>query len=202
MDESTDKVLAGEEMAYQYLTFEVGQERLAVSISDVKELIEVDTITPVPMMPEFILGVSNLRGTVIPILDLAARLGRAPCQLTKNSSIVLVEHPMAEGIQLIGMLVDEVNEILEIGADHIQPTPSFGVDIRHDFIQAMGRVGEEFIILLDIHHVLCSEEISALEQFGQQVGNYPEQESLKGKRDEISTHITRVLCRQDLGSGI
>ncbi|MCP4285040.1 MAG: chemotaxis protein CheW, partial [Gammaproteobacteria bacterium] len=121
-------------------------------------------MTRVPMTPDFIRGVINLRGSVVPVIDLASRLGRSTSDLTKRSCIVLVEILLEEESQTIGMLVDEVKEILEIPQDYIQPPPNFGTDIRTDFIKAMGRVDDEFIILLDINHVLSIEELSALDQ--------------------------------------
>ncbi|MCE0492444.1 chemotaxis protein CheW [Vibrio salinus] len=147
----------------QYLTFLCAGERLAVEILDVKELLEVMTMTRVPMTPPFIRGVMNLRGSVVPIVDLSARLAGKPCTLTKRSSIVLVEVVQGEHTQVLGMLVDEVSEILEIDEEHIQPPPSFGANIRTDFIRAMGNIDGEFIILLAIDKVLSVEELSSLE---------------------------------------
>lgn len=149
--------------ASQFLTFLVGDERFAIGILDVNEIIEVEEMTRVPMTPDFIRGVINLRGSVVPVIDLSARLGRGVSQLTKRSSIILVEIPSAENQQLLGMLVDEVNEIIDIDADHLQPPPNFGTEIRTDFIQAMGRVDDGFIILLSIAHVLSIEELSMIE---------------------------------------
>ncbi len=149
----------------QYLTFVTGEETFAIGILDVKEIIEIEHMTRVPMTPDFIRGVINLRGNVVPVIDLSSRLGRSVSSITKKSCIVLVEvlgHDN-EG-QTIGMMVDEVNEILEIDAAHIQPPPNFGTDIRTEFIRAMGRVEDEFIILLDVAHVLSVEDISAISQ--------------------------------------
>lgn len=148
----------------QYLTFSCAGERLAVSILDVKELIEVSNMTRVPMTPDYIRGVINLRGSVVPIVDLSARLSRKPCELTKRSSIVLVEVHAEQEALTLGMLVDEVNEILELDAANIQPPPSFGANIRTDFIRAMGNVNDEFIILLAIDKVLSVEELSTLNE--------------------------------------
>lgn len=156
---------AMDEEATQFLTFYVAGERYAIGILDVKEIIEVGQMTRVPMTPEYIRGVINLRGNVVAVVDLSARLGKGRAQLTKRSCIVLVEVTARdhEG-QIIGMLVDEVNEILEIPPSHLQPPPDFGTDIRTDFIQAMGRVEDQFMILLDINHVLSVEELAALRE--------------------------------------
>jgi len=148
----------------QFLTILIGGETFAIGILDVKEIIEIDHITRVPMMPDFICGIINLRGKVVSVIDLGARLGRVPSNMTKKSCIVLVEVGEGEDALTIGMLVDEVNEILEIDDTLTQPPPNFGTDIRTDFVKAMGRVGDRFIILLDVAHVLSVEDISALSQ--------------------------------------
>jgi len=168
---SSNTRLTIQEQLGQYLTFLVGQERFAISILDVKEIIEISNVTHVPMTPDYIHGVINLRGNVVPVVDLSARLGHDCTEISKRSCIVLVEIELSDSVQLIGMLVDEVKEILEIPAENIQPAPDFGTDIRTEFIQAMGRVGDDFIILLAINRVLSIEELSQLEQVSQFHGN-------------------------------
>jgi purine-binding chemotaxis protein CheW len=153
-----------DEEANQYLTFFASGDRYAIDILDVNEIIEVGQMTRVPMTPDYIRGVINLRGSVVPVVDLCARLGKGRGELTKRSAIVLVEMASQGERQVLGMLVDEVNEILEIDAAHLQPPPDFGTDIRTDFIRAMGRVDELFMILLDINHVLSAEELSQLQK--------------------------------------
>ncbi len=169
MSQMTTQVSSGQpavvaEEASQYLTFFAFEERYAIDILDVNEIIEVGQMTRVPMTPDYIRGVINLRGSVVPVVDLCARLGKGGCELTKRSAIVLVEVESRGERQMIGMLVDEVNEILEIEASHLQPPPDFGTDIRTDFIRAMGRVDDVFMILLDINHVLSAEELSQLQR--------------------------------------
>lgn len=155
----------------QYLTFCIGSENFAIGILDVKEIIEMGNITRVPMTPDFIRGVINLRGNVVPVVDLSARLGRNISELTKRTSIVLVEVESSEEVQMIGMMVDQVNEILEIPEANIQAAPDFGTDIRTEFIKAMGRVGDDFIILLDINRVLSVEELSQINQASKTTDN-------------------------------
>lgn len=169
-------LLAAEPDSTQYLTFLAGQERFAIGILDVKEIIEVGSMTNVPMTPEFIRGVINLRGSVVPVVDLSVRLGKQRSELDKRSCIILVEIEADTERQTLGMLVDEVNEILEIDADAIQPPPNFGTDIRTDFIHAMGRVDETFIILLDINRVLSLEELSQIEQLTRRLEHSTESE--------------------------
>lgn len=156
--------LMAQDQLRQYLTFSAGNKNLAISILDVKEIIEINTITDVPMTPDYIRGVINLRGNVVPVIDLSARLGKECSEITKRSCIVLVQVEYNEDSQLLGMLVDAVDEILEIPEANIMPPPDFGADIRIDFIQAMGRVGDEFIILLNINRVLSVKELSQLKQ--------------------------------------
>ncbi len=150
--------------AAQFLTFFAAEERYAIDILDVSEIIEIGPITRVPMTPEYIRGVINLRGSVVPVVDLCARLGKQRCELSKRSAIILVELETHAERHLIGMLVDEVHEIVEIAATHRQPPPDFGAEIRTDFIQGMGRVDDTFIILLDINRVLSADELSRLTQ--------------------------------------
>lgn len=160
-DDARDLVGAAEHS--QYLTFVAGGECFAISIMDVKELIEVGGMTQVPMTPAFIRGVINLRGSVVAVVDLASRLGRPASALSKRSCIVLVDVMLDDEAQVVGMLVDEVREILELNGDDVQPAPRFGADIRTDFIKAMGRLADDFIILLDINHVLSIDELSAID---------------------------------------
>lgn len=157
----------GEESSGQYLTFLVNGERFAIEILDVKELIEVDKMTRVPMTPDYIRGVINLRGNAVAIVDLCARLGKDNCELTKRSSIVLVEVERHGLSRQLGMLVDEVNEILEIPQSRLRSAPDFGSDIQTAFIQAMGEVDGQFMILLDINHVLSKDELSEIDLLSQ-----------------------------------
>ena len=156
--------LVVQEQQGQYLTFLVGKENLGISIHDVKEIIEISNITRVPMTPNYIRGVINLRGNVVPVVDLSARLSREKSELTKRSCIVLVEITTEDESQSIGMLVDQVDEILEIANENIQPAPDFGADIRVEFIQAMGRIGDDFVILIEISSVLSVTELSQLSE--------------------------------------
>jgi len=162
--QNTEIAAAKDDQLQQYLTFQVGKEKLAIGILDVNEIIEISNVTRVPMTPDYIRGVINLRGNVVPVIDLAARLGHQVSELSKRSCIVLVEVEAGEEAQIIGMLVDQVNEILEIPEENIQPAPDFGSDIRTEFIQAMGRVGDDFIILLAINRVLSVAELAQLRQ--------------------------------------
>ncbi|HET9646554.1 MAG TPA: chemotaxis protein CheW [Burkholderiaceae bacterium] len=139
----------------QYLTFMQGGELFAIGILAIKEIIQFQGVTTVPMMPECIRGVINLRGAVVPVVDLPARFGRPGSEVTKRSCIVIVEVEAADECHVIGVMVDAVSEVLEIAAADIEPAPTFGTRIRSDFILGMGKVQDRFVILLDANQVLA-----------------------------------------------
>jgi purine-binding chemotaxis protein CheW len=146
----------------QYLTFLLGGEMYAIGILNIKEIIEYGQITEVPMMPAFIRGVINLRGRVVPVIDLQARFGKQSTATTKRSCIVIVEVEAESERQDVGMVVDSVSEVLEIPAAEIEPAPTFGAKIRADFISGMGKVNGKFVILLSVNKVLSVEELATL----------------------------------------
>lgn len=148
----------------QYLTFMLGGETFAIGILHIKEIIEYAGLTEVPMMPACIRGVINLRGAVVPVMDLSARFGKPSTAITKRSCIVIVEVESNGERQDMGVVVDAVNAVLEIPASEIEPAPSFGAKIRTEFIEGMGKVNGKFVILLDVNQVLSSEEVGALAQ--------------------------------------
>ncbi|EXI67161.1 MAG: Chemotaxis protein CheW [Candidatus Accumulibacter adjunctus] len=148
----------------QYLTFLLGGEMFAVAILNVKEIIEYGNLTEIPMMPPFIRGVINLRGAVVPVIDLAARFGGAPSPVGKRSCIVILEVSEGELCHDIGVMVDAVSEVIEIPGSEIEPPPSFGARIRADFIQGMGKVAGKFVIILNVVRVLSVDEITLLAQ--------------------------------------
>jgi purine-binding chemotaxis protein CheW len=146
----------------QYLTFMLGGEVFAIGILAVKEIIEYHSLTEVPMMPASVRGVINLRGAAVPVMDLLARFGRPSSPIGKKTCIVIVEvHTSAER-QVLGVIVDAVNEVLDIAPADIEPAPSFGARIRADFLQGMGKVKGRFVMLLDADQVLSLDEIGAV----------------------------------------
>lgn len=158
----------------QYLTFMLGGEMLAVGILHIKEIIEYDGITEVPMMPACIRGVINLRGAVVPVMDLAARFGKSPGAVTKRTCIVIVELGEGGERQDMGIIVDTVNAVLEIAAADIEPPPAFGARIRTDFIEGMGKVNGKFVILLAVEQVLSNIDAGALVQLAGAGADAPE----------------------------
>jgi purine-binding chemotaxis protein CheW len=148
--------------AAQYLTFMLGSETFAIGILSVREIIEYGEVSAVPLMPACMRGVINLRGAVVPVLDLAARFGRTPGALTKRSCIVIVESCESGSAQVVGVMVDAVNAVIDIERADIEAAPGFGARLRTDFIAGLGKVGGKFVIVLDIDAVLATMEIAAL----------------------------------------
>jgi purine-binding chemotaxis protein CheW len=146
----------------QYLTFLLRNEMFAIGILHIKEILEYGQLTTVPMMPAFIRGVINLRGAVVPVVDLATRFGGVANEITKRSCIVIIEVTTEDGQSDIGVVVDSVSEVLEIPDSEIEPAPAFGAKIRADFIQGMGKVNGKFVIILSVDRVLSVEEMAAI----------------------------------------
>lgn len=148
----------------QYLTFMLSGDAYAIGILSIKEIIEYTHMTEVPLMPPCVRGVINLRGAVVPVMDLQVRFGQAASPITKRTCIVIVEVASPEGDQVMGVVVDAVNEVLDIDASDIEPPPAFGTSIRSDFISGMGKVRGKFVILLDVDCVLDPDDLQALTQ--------------------------------------
>jgi purine-binding chemotaxis protein CheW len=151
-----------EQKQSQYLTFMLSGETLAIGILAIKEIIEYDTLTVVPMMPHCIRGVINLRGSVLPVIDLCARFGRKSAPVSKRTCIVIVEVGTDSERRNVGVIVDAVNEVLDIPDTDIEPAPPFGAKIRTDFIEGMGKIGGKFVVILDINHILSIEQTDAI----------------------------------------
>lgn len=145
----------------QYLTFYVAGEEYAVTILKVTEIIECVSLTHVPGTPSWIRGVLNLRGAVVPVVDLAVKFGLAQTELTRRTCVVMVEIEHEKERLVLGVMADSVHQVIELGPDQIQPPPSFGPKVRVDCIQGMGTNGNAFVVLLDIDRVLSSTEILA-----------------------------------------
>jgi len=150
----------------QYLTFLLGDEMFAIGILSIREIIEYGFVTDVPMTPPFIRGVLNLRGAVVPVIDLLVRFGRAPQDNTKRTCIVIVEIESANGSQQMRVVVDAVSEVLEIPAAEIEPAPEFGARIRNDFIKGMGKINGKFVIVLDLNRVMSIDEVAVVANLG------------------------------------
>lgn len=140
--------------ASQYLTFSLGSEILGTSILGVKEIIEYREPAPVPMMPAGLRGVINLRGAVVPVVDLLVRLGKPAGAVTRRSCIVIVAVEHGDQPQIMGVQVDAVHEVMELSATEIDEPPPFGTHVRSDFINGIAKRASGFVILLDMHRIL------------------------------------------------
>ena len=150
------------EERFQYLAFSLGGETFAMDIRSILEVIQFVGLTEVPLMPPFIRGVINLRGAVVPVIDLGTRFGRAVTEVGRRTCVVILEVAQGEDAAVLGVLVDTVSEVMEIAESEIEPAPAFGSDLRSDFIAGVGKVGGNFVILLDVNHVLSVDEMGAL----------------------------------------
>ncbi|HEX5311395.1 chemotaxis protein CheW [Aquabacterium sp.] len=159
---SLDHAAAKTSMVSQYLIFSLGKELFAVGTLRVREIIEYGNVTNVPMMPGFIRGVINLRGAVVPVIDLNSRFGRERTEISRRTCVVILEVITDGDTHVLGIVVDAVSAVRQINAADVEPAPSFGTGIRADFIDGMAKVNGHFVILLDLGKVLSVDEISML----------------------------------------
>lgn len=166
-DRSQDRQ-QGEQGSARYLTFALNGDRYALDIFHVTEILEHRALTVVPMMPAFIRGVINLRGRVVPVVDLAVRFQRGSTAIARRTSIVIVEvSATGGGTQELGILVDAVHDVTHLTGDDIEPPPAFGAGIRADFIAGMAKRDDDFTIILAVDHVLSVDEMVSLAGLGE-----------------------------------
>jgi purine-binding chemotaxis protein CheW len=153
----------------QYLTFSLGDEVFAMDIRSVREIIQYGSLTVVPLMPAFVRGVINLRGAVVPVIDLQSRFGRNVAQVGKKTCVIIFDvGPDGDRVEL-GLLVDAVSEVIDIGTAQIEPPPQFGTTIAREFILGLGKVGSEFIVILEPERALNIDDMAALAELGHAV---------------------------------
>ena len=148
--------------ACQYMTFKLGDELFAINVSQVREVLEVPTITKVPTAPVYMRGVVNVRGQAIPVVDLRLRFGLPSMADTVNTRVIVMELKIGGETAVIGGLADSVHEVIELEPGSINPPPRIAMRWRTDFILGMGKRGEEFIIILDVNAVFSSDELIAV----------------------------------------
>src|SRR5262250_1152019 len=151
-----------EQDVQQYLTFIIAGEEYAISLLKVKEIIEYDTVTSVPKMPEWVRGVINLRGSVVPVVDLAVKLRQAPSEVGKLTCIVITEVECDGDRKVIGVMADAVSQVIDLRPEEVEPPPSFGTRLKADYLLGMARSGKKFCLMLDTDKVLSSEELLEL----------------------------------------
>ncbi len=147
-----------------YLTFRLMDEEYGIIILDVKEIIGMMEVTPIPKTPGFVKGVINLRGKVIPVIDLRMKFGLESVAYDERTCIIVVEVPSHQGITALGLVVDAVNDVAHIKEEDVEDTPSFGMDLDTKFIVGMAKSDDHVRILLDIAKVVGQEELAQLAQ--------------------------------------
>ncbi len=148
----------------QYLTFTLGDEDFALEIGKVREVLDFTTITKVPRMPDFLRGVINLRGNVVPVIDLRQKLGMGAIEQSVDTCIVIVEILIDDEMTQMGALADSVKEVTEINPEDISPPPKLGIKVNNAFIRGMGKQEDKFLIILDIDKVLTNEELDLVQK--------------------------------------
>ncbi|MDH5444926.1 MAG: chemotaxis protein CheW [Gammaproteobacteria bacterium] len=181
------------EDAHKYLTFLTPGKVYAVSIMKVKEIIEYGKVIDVPMMPTFINGAINLRGQVIPVIDLNVRLGGEETEVTRRSCIVVVELSLSGDNKKVGLLVDAVSKVVDFHESQIDEAPSFNGNINTDYIEGMGKTEDGFIILLNIDNLLSMEDI---EQFNKVSSTENDSESMEWSDAADLQAVAEQIARQ------
>lgn len=161
--------LQGDNALHQYLTFQVREQKLALEILRIKEIIEYGRITVVPMMQQCISGVINLRGSVVPVVDLSARFAQGKTQINRRTCIVILESQMGDETQVVGFLVDAVNAVVDVPDESIAPPPQFGSGVKTDFLRGIGKVDDEFVMVLNVEKLLDFQIQSDLEEVAKQL---------------------------------
>jgi purine-binding chemotaxis protein CheW len=151
----------------QYLTFKLGEEVFALDISKVREVLDFTSITKVPRTPEFMRGVINLRGSVVPVVDIRLKFGMSRTEKTVNTCIIIVEVNVDGESIILGTLADSVQEVLDLDPGQIEPAPKIGTRLRTEFIKGMGKSNAGFIIILDVDRIFSAEELTLVQDVGE-----------------------------------
>ncbi len=144
----------------QYLSFQVAGESYAVGVLQAREIIEYSTVTRVPHAPPAVRGVINLRGSVVPVVDLAVKFGLGPSEIGRRTCVVIVECVIEGEAMVMGVMADAVNHVLDLGPADIEPAPSFGTRVRTEYLKGMGKLEGGFVLLLDMDKLLSTQEAS------------------------------------------
>ena len=146
----------------QYLTFTLAEEVFALDISQVREVLDYSTVTKVPRTPPYMRGVINLRGNVVPVVDMRVKFGMSAAEKTVNTCIIIVEICINEETTVVGAMADSVQEVLELEPGQIEPPPRIGTHLNTEFIHGMGKRGDQFIMILDIDKIFSAEELAVV----------------------------------------
>ena len=148
----------------QYLTFTLDEELFALDIAKVREVLDYTSITKVPQTPDFMRGVINLRGSVVPVVDMRSKFNMPVAETTVNTCIIIVEVDIDGEGTVLGAMADSVQEVLELGPEQIEPPPRIGTKLKTDFIKGMGKRDDHFVIILDIDKVFSASELTMVEE--------------------------------------
>jgi purine-binding chemotaxis protein CheW len=154
--------MAEELEAIQYLTFKLDEEIFALDVAKVREILEESSITKVPQTPEFMRGVINLRGSVVPVIDLRLKFGMSRTERTVNTCIIVAEVQLEDEVIILGALADSVQEVIEMEPSQIEAAPHIGSRLNTEFIKGMGKYDNRFIMILDIDRVFSNAELGAV----------------------------------------
>jgi len=147
----------------QFLTFKLAGEVFAVDISQVREVLEFHEVTKVPQVPDMMRGVINLRGSVVPVIDLRLKFGMEATEKTVNTCVIIVEISLDDEITMIGALADSVQEVMDLDSEHIEPPPKIGTKLNTEVIKGMGKRDGEFIMILDIEKIFSLDELAFMQ---------------------------------------
>ena len=160
--------MSEEIMSNQYLTFKVNEEKYAFNVLNVREVLELAQLSKVPRMPDFMRGIINLRGSIVPVIDLKLKFGLGMTEKDIDTSIIVCEIIMNDETIVMGLLADSVQEVIDLEDKDIDPTPYVGAEIDTAFIQGMGKRNEEFIIILNMERILTVSELNLVSEIPQQ----------------------------------
>ncbi|MCK4509194.1 MAG: chemotaxis protein CheW [Desulfuromonadales bacterium] len=160
----------------QYVTFSLGEELFGVEVTRAREILSLTPVTKVPQTPDYLLGVINLRGQVVPVVDMRLKLGLPAGAETEDTCIIVVEVQVDGEAIIVGALADAVREVMEIRSDQIEPPPRLGTRLNTEFINGMGKVDEQFMILLNIDRIFNSDELAWVQNTAREEGNVVEDE--------------------------
>jgi chemotaxis signal transduction protein len=152
---------AAVERTSQYVTFLLGDETYAFDVNNTREVVDYTTITPIPSTPDWVRGVINLRGAVVPVLDIKQKFGMPLTEHTPNTCIIIVELSAGQETYVLGILADSVREVFEIEHSRIEPAPKFGSNISTTYIHGIGRLENQFFVILDVERVFSARELAA-----------------------------------------
>jgi len=151
----------------QYVTFSLGEELFGVEVSRTREILSLTPVTKVPQTPDYLLGVINLRGQVVPVVDMRLKLGLPAGDETEDTCIIVVDVLVDGETITVGAQADAVREVMDIRSDQIEPPPRLGTRLKTEFINGMGKIDEQFMILLNIDRIFNSEELAWVQETGQ-----------------------------------